>query len=86
MLVVSVLLSISFGIEKNNVMDRLNEALATISQQSNFQMSETPFKDELELPEDVEKGLINDLQDIITDYNKKIEDLLKLKEKDLMEF
>lgn len=39
-----------------------------------------------QLPEDVEKGLINDLQDIITDYNKKIEDLLKLKEKDLMEF
>ena len=39
-----------------------------------------------QLPEDVERGLINDLQDIITDYNKKIEDLLKLKEKDLMEF
>lgn len=39
-----------------------------------------------ELPEDEEKSLLDDLQDIIVDYNKKIEELLKLKEKDLMEF
>ncbi len=38
-----------------------------------------------ELSEDVEKGLVDDLQNMINDYNKKIEDLLKLKEKDLME-
>ena len=35
-------------------MDRLNEALATISQQSNIQMDETPTVVEQELPEDVE--------------------------------
>lgn len=54
LLLVSVLLSVSFGIEKNNIMDRLNEALATISQQSNIQMNETPSVVEQELPEDVE--------------------------------
>lgn len=54
LLLVSVLLSVSFGIEKNNIMDRLNEALATISQQPNIQMNETPPGAEQELPEDVE--------------------------------
>ncbi len=54
LLLVSLLVSVSFGIEKNNVMDRLNEALATISQQSNIQMDETPTVVEQELPEDVE--------------------------------
>ena len=54
LLLVSVLLSVSFGIEKNNIMDRLNEALATISQQANIQMNETPPGVEQELPEDVE--------------------------------
>ncbi len=54
LLFVSLLVSVSFGIEKNNVMDRLNEALATISRQSNIQMNETPSVVEQELPEDVE--------------------------------
>lgn len=54
LLFVSLLVSVSFGIEKNNVMDRLNEALATISQQSNTQMNETPSVVEQKLPEDVE--------------------------------
>ncbi len=54
LLLVSVLLSVSFGIEKNNIMDRLNEALATISQQSNIQMNEEPSAVEQKLPEDVE--------------------------------
>lgn len=54
LLLISVLLSVSFGIEKNNVMDRLNEALATISQQDNIQMNETPPVVIQELPEDVE--------------------------------
>lgn len=54
LLLISVLLSVSFGIEKNNVMDRLNEALATISQQDNIQMNETPPVVKQELPEDVE--------------------------------
>ena len=38
-----------------------------------------------ELSEDVEKGILSDLQNIIDDYNKKVEEMLKLKEKDLME-
>lgn len=54
LLLVSVLLTVSFGIEKNNVMDRLNEALVTISQQSSNQRNETPAIVEQELPEDVE--------------------------------
>lgn len=54
LLLVSLLVSVSFGIEKNNVMDRLNEALATISQQSNIQVNETPDIKEQELPDDVE--------------------------------
>ena len=54
LLFVSLLVSVSFGIEKNNVMDRLNEALATISQQSNIQVNETLDIKEQELPDDVE--------------------------------
>ena len=54
LLFVSLLVSVSFGIEKNNVMDRLNEALATISQQSNIQVNETLGIKEQELPDDVE--------------------------------
>ena len=54
LLLVSVLLSVSFGIEKNNVMDRLNEALATIRQHDNIQMNEEPSAVEQKLPEDVE--------------------------------
>ena len=37
-----------------------------------------------ELPEDVEKGLEKEIQDLVNNYNKKIEDMLKEKEKDLM--
>ena len=39
-----------------------------------------------DLPEDMEKGLIEDLQDVVNDYNKIIDEMLKEKEKDLMEF
>ncbi len=38
-----------------------------------------------ELPEDVEKTTLDDLQDVVEQYNAKIEELLKAKEKDLME-
>lgn len=38
-----------------------------------------------ELPEDIEKKLLDDLQDLVNDYNKNVEELLKEKEKDLME-
>lgn len=43
----------------------------------------TKLKNE-DLPEDVEKREIEKLQKIIDDYNKKIDDLLLAKEKDLM--
>lgn len=37
-----------------------------------------------EIPEDQEKSSMNHLQDIVNDYNKKIEDKLKEKEKELL--
>lgn len=52
LLFVSILLSISFGIEKNSIMNRLNETLATTNQDPNIQINETPFNEE-KLPEDV---------------------------------
>lgn len=38
----------------------------------------------LELPEDEEKGLEKEIQDLVNDYNKKIESLLKEKEDELL--
>ena len=38
-----------------------------------------------DLPEDEERNLIEELQEIVNEYNKKVEDLTKEKEKDLME-
>lgn len=38
-----------------------------------------------ELPEDEERNVIDNLQDVVNNYNKKVEDLTKEKEKDLME-
>ena len=63
LLLISVLLSVSFGIEKSNVMDRLNETLATISQQSNIQMNEEPSAVEQELPEDIESFKVYEVQE-----------------------
>ena len=37
-----------------------------------------------ELPEDVAKGLEKDIQDLVNTYNKKIEEMLKAKEQELM--
>lgn len=37
-----------------------------------------------ELPEDEEKGMEKDIQDLVNEYNKKIEDLLKEKEQELL--
>jgi len=37
------------------------------------------------LPEDIEKSMNDKIQDIVNDYNKKVEDLFKEKEQDLME-
>lgn len=38
----------------------------------------------LELPEDEEKGMEKEIQDLVNDYNKKIEDALKEKENELL--
>ena len=38
-----------------------------------------------EHPEDEERNIVDKLQEVVNDYNKKIEDLTKEKEKDLME-
>ncbi len=38
----------------------------------------------LELPEDVQKGMENDIQDLVNEYNKKIDNLLKEKEEELL--
>lgn len=38
-----------------------------------------------ELPEDEERNLVDLLQEVVNDYNKKIEELTKEKEKDLMQ-
>ena len=38
-----------------------------------------------ELPEDEERNIMEDLQEVVNNYNKKVEELTKEKEKDLME-
>ena len=40
--------------------------------------------EKLELPEDEEKGMEKDIQDLVNEYNKKIEALLKEKEEELL--
>ncbi len=87
LLLVSVLISISFGIEKGNVMDKLNEALTTISQQSSLQMNGTPSVVEQELPEDVEAFKVyvvqegDNLESILEkydlDYMENIQNIMK---------
>ncbi|MBE6158095.1 MAG: ribosome recycling factor [Firmicutes bacterium] len=37
-----------------------------------------------EFPEDIEKSLQNQVQDLVNSYNKKIEEMLKIKEQELM--
>ncbi len=37
-----------------------------------------------ELPEDVEKGMMNDIQELVNQYNKKIDQLYKEKEQELL--
>lgn len=40
--------------------------------------------EKLELPEDEEKGQMKEVQDLVNEYNKTVEDLLKEKEEELM--
>ena len=40
--------------------------------------------EKLELPEDQEKGMEKDIQDMVNEYNKKIEALTKEKEQELL--
>ena len=53
-------------------------ALRNIRQDSNSEIKR------LELPEDEEKRGIEEVQDLINEYNKKIDDLLEKKEKELL--
>ena len=36
------------------------------------------------LPEDIEKSKDKEVQDLVNEYNKKVEDMLKVKEEELM--
>ena len=38
----------------------------------------------MELPEDEEKGMMKDVQDLVNEYNKNIDNILKIKEQELM--
>ena len=40
--------------------------------------------EKMELPEDEEKGMMKDVQDLVNDYNKDIDNIYKDKEKELM--
>ena len=40
--------------------------------------------EKLELPEDIEKHKTNEVQDLVNDYNKKIDEILKEKEQELL--
>ena len=40
--------------------------------------------EKMELPEDTEKGMMKDVQDLVNDYNKDIDNIYKDKEKELM--
>jgi ribosome recycling factor len=40
--------------------------------------------EKMELPEDAEKGMMKDVQDLVNDYNKDIDNIYKDKEKELM--
>ena len=53
-------------------------AIRNIRQDSNKQI------ERLELAEDIEKQGLNEIQELVTKYNKKIDDLLKIKEDELM--
>ena len=53
-------------------------AIRNIRQDSNKQI------EKLELAEDIEKSGLNDIQELVNKYNKKIDDLLKVKEEELM--
>lgn len=92
LLIVSVLISVAFGIEKNNVTNRLNEELAAASQQLNNQINEAPTiieKDNTtDLPEDVEMFKVyvvqsgDYLEDICIkyklDYTENIQTIMKI--------
>ena len=40
--------------------------------------------EKMELPEDEEKGMMKDVQDLVNEYNKDIDNIYKDKEKELM--
>ena len=91
LLVVSILISASFAIEKNNVTDRLNEALALAKQNDNKEQplpTSTPQNNEITTPDNIESFVVYEVQsgDYLEsickkhnlDYLKNIEKILKL--------
>lgn len=55
-------------------------ALRNIRQDANSEIKK------LEMPEDQEKSELNDIQELVNTYNKKIDDIFKEKEAELMRF
>lgn len=91
LLVVSILISASFAIEKNNVTDRLNEALALAKQNDNKEQplpTSTSQNNEITTPDNIESFVVYEVQsgDYLEsickkhnlDYLKNIEKILKL--------
>lgn len=50
----------------------------------NIRQDENNNAKKLEITEDEIKGIQNDIQDLINEYNKKVDDIYKVKEKELM--
>lgn len=91
LLVVSVLVSVSFAIEKNNIADRLNEALVLAKQNDNKKPStptSSPQNNEITIPDNIESFIVYEVQsgDYLEaicekhnlDYLNNIEKILKL--------
>lgn len=89
LLVVSILFSISFGIEKNKTAERLNNALAAINDRPDIEVNETPpVAEEKEQPENVETFnvyvvqsgdfLENICEKYSLDYTENIQTIMKL--------
>ncbi len=64
--------------QAKNMAEEAKIALRNIRQDANNQIKKNEY------PEDEEKALIEDIQDLINKYNKKVEDITKTKENELM--
>ena len=64
--------------QAKNVCEEARVALRNIRQEANNEIKKQ------ELPEDEEKKALNDIQELINTYNKKVDDIFKAKETELM--